>query len=170
MFEEKEKKSSNPMLIFPLAALLVVAGGLAVYYLTPGPPPPPAQVEGMIRKGTPEFDRYSESLRLEQSKSSMTANFSGGETVLFKGSVLNLTTRTVEALEVTLLFFNHEETVGEIPRMVIHPAQDEPLPPQYERGISIAVDEEHFPQGWFRQHAEIEISGFRLTPLPQPVQ
>ncbi|HSR52159.1 MAG TPA: hypothetical protein VLV83_15110 [Acidobacteriota bacterium] len=171
MFKKEQRQSSlNPMLVIPAAALLVVILGLAVYFLTPGPPPPPGEVEGMIRQGDAEFERFSQSIRLENSSISMTANFSGGETALFKAALLNLTTHTVDAVEVELQFFNYEDRVGEVTRMVLHPHDDEAMPPQHERGVSIALDEEHFPEGWHRQHAEMHLHGFRFARQPEPVQ
>jgi hypothetical protein len=162
MFQGPEKRTS-PLLKFMPVALAVfgilVAGAI---YLSQHSQPPLEALEGVLHEEDVDFEWYREYLELKDPKIQMGLNYAGNRIVMFSGVFSNQGERTIDVIELKVVFFNYDEVLLETRRTPLRPGPyTPPIPQLSERAFSFYV--EKIPEGWKSSHAEMSISGFRFA-------
>jgi hypothetical protein len=162
MFEVTNEKSRSSLWKFLPIALLVflILAGLAIFF-TGSEKKETQELTGILRSGNPEFEWYSDYLKIKEPKIQMGLNFAGNRIVMITAVVENGGERTIDVVETKITFFNYEEPVTEEIRAPVKPGPySPPIPPLTNRVINFYI--EAIPQGWKSSHAEIELNGFRF--------
>ena len=165
MFDTQGRRNSSTTLwkILPFAAIgfLALVGGM-VYLLQPEPETS-VQLTGIQRQGDPDYEWYRKYVKLEKPQISMGRNFAGKRMVMFSGRIENGGEKSLDLVEVKLVFFNYEKPVWEMTRIPIRPAPGSytlPIEPFETRGFTLYVED--VPEQWRASYAEMDIHGFRF--------
>ena len=169
MFDSDKPSGSNFWKFLALGGLLfAIIIGLVLFSLDRSSQELP-DLDGVLHRGHPDYDWYRPYLTIEDPRVQMTRNFAGSQLVLFSGSLKNQGERVLDAVELELSFFNHDELVSTTTRFVIRPEPTVRTPPLRileERGFALYLED--FPEGWLAMHAELAIHGFRFLARPVP--
>lgn len=140
----------------------VVAGGLIFPVLTR----PPAstgetpQLDGALRAGTPEFERYRERLVIDSPEATASPRALGDLLVELKTNVRNETGRRIDGLEMRGVVLNAQGTpVGERIAVII-PLQQTALEPGEEMSVRMLI--EGVSPDAERAGARVEVTGLRF--------
>lgn len=100
--DEAGKTRRTIFIIAGVIAILLVAG--LVVFLKTRPEPKPAVVldqklEGGLRAGSPEFEQYRNSIKVDVPQASYSNSFAGGIQMALAATVRNFTGRTIIGLE-----------------------------------------------------------------------
>jgi hypothetical protein len=121
----------------------------------------------LVRTGDPDFEWYKEYVELREPKIQMGLNFAGNRIVMLSGIIENGGERSLDVVELKVVFFNYEEPVWETARTPIRPGPyTPPIPPLSSRGFSFYI--EKIPEKWMSSHAEMSIHGFRFQEMAGP--
>jgi hypothetical protein len=147
--------------ILPLALLVFVIIVAAAIYLGRVEKSEVTELTNVLRQGDSDFAWYSKYIKLKDPKIQMGQNFAGNRVVMFSGVVENGGERTIDVVEVKIVFYNYEEPVSETTRSPIRPGPYTPsLPPLTSRAFGFYVED--FPRGWMAANAEMSLNGFRF--------
>lgn len=148
--------------VFVPTVVAAIAGWAGLVYFSDGALESNPTLEGVIRAGDPDFQRYREQLEFEDRGVKMLKSFTGSRLVLFTGAVTNHGDRALDVIEVRLLLFNAHEQVFESVRTPIKPGYYTPaVLSGQSRGFTLYLED--FPDTWWASRAEMEISGLRLA-------
>lgn len=138
---------------------ILVAGAI---YLSRHSQPPIEELEGVLHEEDVDFEWYREYLELKDPKIQMGLNYAGNRIVMFSGVISNQGERTIDVVELKVVFFNYDEVLLETTRTPLRPGPyTPPIPQLSDRAFSFYV--EQIPEGWKSSHAEMSISGFRFV-------
>lgn len=163
MFERSATERTSLWKILPLVAITVVIVTILFVYLFQPQAAPREEITGVLRAGDPDYDWYNKYVTLTKPLVKMGRNFAGKRMVMFSGVIENGGERSLDAVEVKLLFFNADVPVWETRRVPIRPgsgAYTPPIRPLEKRGFTLYVED--VPGTWRASNAEMEVSGFRF--------
>ncbi|HUG43903.1 MAG TPA: hypothetical protein VMN76_06645 [Acidobacteriota bacterium] len=163
MFESREPKTLKRLGKFlPIsvgAFLLIVAG---VVYLATKDGAVEAELIGVLREGTPDYEWYRPLVELQDPKISMGRNLAGNRILMLSGVVENRGEKTLDVIEMRVEFFNYDVLVGETVRTPIRPGPySPPIAPLSKRSFDFYLQE--FPEDWMAGSAEMSLQGFRFV-------
>ncbi len=143
-----------------LAVFVVLVAG--AIYLSQQSHPPLEKLEGVLHEEDLDFEWYRQYLELKNPRIQMGLNYAGNRIVMFSGIISNKGERTIDVVELKIVFFNYDEPLLEIHRTPLRPGPyTPPIPQLSERVFNFYV--EQIPEGWKSSHSEISISGFRFV-------
>lgn len=162
MFETKlESNRSTLWKVLPVAGGVFVLVVLALVYFGQPRRMAAEELTGVLHEGDPDYDWYRKYVELRNPKIEMGRNFAGNRIVMLSGIIENNGEKTLDVVEIKLVFFNYNEPVHEMIRVPIRPGPyTPPVEPLTERGFTLYVEE--IPQAWQASHAEMSIHGFRF--------
>ncbi len=145
----------------PAALALCIAIAALVVYLGRSGVTPPEELTGVLHAGDPDFEWYSRYVELVSPKIEMGLNFAGNRIVSLSGVIRNQGEKTLDVVEIKVVFFNYDQPVQETVRVPIRPGPyTPPIPPLTDRAFGFYI--EKIPEGWLASHAEMSIHGFRF--------
>ena len=146
----------------PVALAVFVALIVGAIYLSQQSHPPLEKLEGVLHEEDLDFEWYQQYLELKNPKIQMGLNYAGNRIVMFSGVISNQGERTIDVVELKIVFFNYDELLLETHRTPLRPSPyTPPIPQLSERVFNFYV--ERIPEGWKSSHAEMSISGFRFA-------
>jgi len=146
----------------PVALAVFVALIVGAIYLSQQSHPPLEKLEGVLHDEDLDFEWYQQYLELKNPKIQMGLNYAGNRIVMFSGVISNQGERTIDVVELKIVFFNYDELLLETHRTPLRPSPyTPPIPQLSERVFNFYV--ERIPEGWKSSHAEMSISGFRFA-------
>lgn len=150
------------MKFMPVALAVFVALIVGAIYLSQQSHPPLEKLEGVLHDEDLDFEWYQQYLELKNPKIQMGLNYAGNRIVMFSGVISNQGERTIDVVELKIVFFNYDELLLETHRTPLRPSPyTPPIPQLSERVFNFYV--ERIPEGWKSSHAEMSISGFRFA-------
>lgn len=150
------------MKFMPVALAVFVALIVGAIYLSQQSHPPLEKLEGVLHEEDLDFEWYQQYLELKNPKIQMGLNYAGNRIVMFSGVISNQGERTIDVVELKIVFFNYDELLLETHRTPLRPSPyTPPIPQLSERVFNFYV--ERIPEGWKSSHAEMSISGFRFA-------
>ena len=167
-----EEKSRTTLIIVVAAIAAVLIGGLFyVLMRKSAAPTPSATLQGAIRRGSPDWDKYSKLIVLDdpgdcpEDGSRFCAYQSnrglGDITMTLRAIVRNFTGRTITGLEVTAAVVDHQDQpVRQRTRIVVPWAGASELLPNKTTPISVTID--GFTDTDDRANVRMEVTGFTL--------
>lgn len=146
----------------PIAlAIFAILVGAAIYF-SHYSRSPLGDLKGVLHDEDLDFEWYRQYLELKNPKIQMGLNYAGNRIVMFSGVIANNGERTIDVVELKIVFFNYDEALIETRRTPLRPGPyTPPIPQLSERAFSFYIEE--VPEGWKSSHAEMSISGFRFA-------
>ena len=167
-----EEKSRTTLIIVVAAIAAVLIGGL--FYLLmrkSAAPTPPATLQGAIRRGSPDWEKYSKLIVLDdpgdcpEEGSRFCAYESkrglGDIQMSLRATVRNFTGKTITGLEVTAAAIDHQDQPVRQRTMIVIPSSGAPeLLPNKTTPISVKID--GLSDSDDRANVKMEVTGFIL--------
>ena len=150
------------IIIVAVVAVVIIAG---LFYLlmragTSGGVNPPARLEGAIRAGSPEWDKYSKSIWRDEPVADDSKPLLGGPVMTFRTTVRNLTGRTINGLEVWVAVVDHQDKPVRERTAVVIPTELHPeLEPNKTMEVAVQLN---FAGTDDRARIKLEITGFKF--------
>lgn len=158
-------ENAKPLPIAIFAAVLLLAGLAAILWLVfQSPQRQSSQVaQTNLPKMSAEETAYAQNIRIENVALSRAENFLHQEVTILKADAVNAGSLPVQALSVTIEFFDdmHQVVLRES-RIVLGP-QAPPLGPGQTKNFEISFD--RLPSSWNMQQPSVKASYLRLADL-----
>lgn len=156
-----EDKSRRALIIILAIVAAVLIGGFFYLLLRKTVTPVAAPtLQGAIRPGTPDWDKYSKLIVLDD-KDADEAKRTIGDTVMWlRATVRNLTGRTISGLELKGAVVDHDGRSVKERSLVIIPGKQTELEPN--KTMKAAVMLEGFTDSDDRANFKLEVTGFTL--------
>lgn len=164
MFEQTDQTqgSSNArkvLVLLFLPAIVVVAGYV---FFTHTSPTSVNELTGILREGDPEYEAYKELVVLKNSRIQMGLNFNRKRVVMFSGEIENRGDRTLDVVELKIMYFNYEEHIDTVFKIPIRPGPyTKPVEPLTSGSYNFYIED--FPNRWKGSECEVYINGFRFA-------
>lgn len=140
------------VLIAGLFYLLLRAGGSGVS--------PPARLEGAVRAGSPEFEKYAK-LIVSDTPEATEAKRALGDTVMtLSTTVRNFTGRTINGLEIWAAVVDHQGKPVKERTIVVIPTRQVELDPNKTMVVQVVLDGMRDSDD--RANIRVEVAGFRF--------
>lgn len=163
MFESPEPKTLTRLgkfLAIAVGAFLLIV--FSVVYLAKKDRTEEADLIGVLREGSPDYEWYRPFVELHDPKISMGRNMAGNRILMLSGVVENRGEKTLDVIEIQVEFFNLDVLVGESVRTPIRPGPySPPIAPLTSRSFDFYLQE--FPEDWMAGSAEMSLQGFRFA-------
>ena len=159
----REDSDRRKIIIVVAVVAVVIIGGLFYLLMRAGSgagPTPPSRLEGAIRAGSPEWDKYSKSVWRDQPVVDVSKTALGGTVMRFQTTVRNLTNRTINGLEVWVAVVNHQDKPVRERTAVVIPSELHPeLEPNKTMEVTLALNSSDTDD---RANIKMEITAFRF--------
>lgn len=157
-----EEKSRRTLIIVVAVTAAVLIGGL--FYLlmrsTAGPPGPATRLEGGIREGSPEFEKYKKLIALDEPEADQATSVLGGLQMSLRTTVRNFTGRTITGLEIRAAVVDHQGQPVRERTVVVIPGQRDELEPNKTMVVNVKLD--GMKETDDRANIKMEVTAFRL--------
>ena len=157
-----EQKSRLPLIIaIALVAAVVISGAFYLLMKKTMAPAPPPTLQGAIRPGSPDWQKYSKQVVLDDAEADESPRALGDIVMTLHTTARNFTGRTITGLEVHAYVLDHqdhpvkEETVVVIPRL-----ERTALDPNKTAQVSVTIY--GFTESDDRAKIKMEVSGFKF--------
>ena len=156
-----EDKSRRKLIIF--VAAFAAAFIAAFFYLllrnTAAPTPPPT-LAGAVRQGSPDFEKYSKLIVLDEQEADEAKRTMGDTVMSLHTTVRNLTGRTITGLEIHGAVVDHDGKAVKERTVVVIPGRQPELDPNKTLKVSVML--EGFKDSDDRANIKMEVTGFTL--------
>jgi hypothetical protein len=156
-----EDKSRRKLIIF--VAAFAAAFIAAFFYLllrnTAAPSPPPT-LAGAVRQGSPDFEKYSKLIVLDEQEADEAKRTMGDTVMSLHTTVRNLTGRTISGLEIRGAVVDHDGKPVKERTVVVIPGRQPELDPNKTMKVSVML--EGFKDSDDRANIKMEVTGFTL--------
>jgi len=157
-----EDKSRRKLIIF--VAAFAAAFIAAFFYLllrnTAAPSPPPT-LAGAVRAGSPDFEKYSKLIVLDEQYADQAKRTLGDTMMSLYATARNLTGRTITGLEIRGTVLDHDNNPVKEKTVVVIPTTQHPeLDPN--KTMKVVVNLEGFKDSDDRANTKMEVTGFTL--------
>ena len=160
---EREDSDRRRIIIIVAVAAVVIIGG--IFYLlmrigSAGGPTPPSRLEGAIRAGSPEWDKYSRLIWHDEPVADESKPLLGPPVMIFRTTVRNLTGRTINGLEISVSVVDHQDQPVRTRTAVVIPTElHRELEPNKAMEVAVPLN---FAQTDDRKDIKLEVTGFKL--------
>ena len=156
-----EEKSRRTLIIF--VAAFAAAFIAAFFYLllrnTAAPTPPPT-LANAIRPGSPDFEKYSKLIVLDEVEADEAKRALGDTVMSLHATVRNFTGRTITGLEVKGAVVDHDGKPVKERTLAVIPSRQSELDPNKTMKVSVML--EGFTDSDDRANIKMEVTGFTL--------
>ena len=156
-----EEKSPR-MLIIVVAAIAAIAIGGFFYVLLrkAAAPSPQPTLQGAIRPGSPDWDKYSKLIACDDPEADEAKRALGDTVMTLHTTVRNFTGRTITGLEVRGSVVDSDGKPVKERSLVVIPGRQPELDPLKTMRVSIMID--GFSDSDNRANIKMEVTGFTL--------
>ncbi|MEK6335383.1 MAG: hypothetical protein AABM67_10575 [Acidobacteriota bacterium] len=156
------EEKPNRTLIIVVAAISAVVIVVFFYLLLRGTigDNKPIRLEGAIRAGSPEFDKYKPLVALDDPVADEAKRPLGDMVMTLQTTARNFTGKTIIGLEVRAAVVDHQEQVVKEKTVVIIPGRRDELEPNKTMQVSIVL--EGFTETDDRANIRMEVVGIKL--------
>ncbi len=163
MFEHTpgEGRSNIRKFILPLFVVIILFSAGYVYF-THTRLSSVDELGGILREGDPGYEAYKDLVTMKDSRIQMGLNFNRKRVVMFSGEIENRGDRTIDVVELRIMYFNYEELIDTVLKTPIRPG---PYTKAIEPLTSVPYNFyiEDFPGRWKGGECEVYINGFRFA-------
>src|SRR5437588_9107477 len=156
-----EDKSRLTLIIVVAVIAFIVIGGFFYLLLrksvAPGLPP---TLQGAIRRGSPDWDKYSKLIALDDPEADEAKRALGDTVMTLFTTARNFTGRTITGLEVHGAVVDHDGKPVKGRTLVVIPGRQAELEPNKTMKVSILID--GFTDEDDRANIKMEVTGFIL--------
>jgi hypothetical protein len=156
-----EDKSRRTLIIVIAIVAGILIGGFFYLLLrrTVAPTAPPT-LQGAIRPGTPEWDKYNKLIVLDEQEADEAKRALGDTVMSLHTTVRNLTGRTITGLEIKGSVVDHDGRAVKERTLVVIPGRQTELEPN--KTLKTAIMLEGFSDSDDRANIKMEVTGFTL--------
>ena len=156
-----EQKSRRTLIIF--VAAFAAAFIAAFFYLllrSAATPSAPSTLQGAIRAGSPDFDKYSKLIARDDPEADEAKRALGDTVMTLHTTVRNFTGRTITGLEIRAAVVDHDGKPVKERTVVVVPGRQSELDPNKTMKVSVLL--EGFTDSDDRANIKMEVTGFTL--------
>lgn len=156
-----EDKSRRTLIIVIAVVAAVFIGGFFYLLLrsTAAPSAPPT-LAGAIRAGSPEWEKYSKLIALDEKDADEAKRALGDTVMTLQATARNFTGRTITGLEIHAAVVDHDGKPVKERTVVVVPGRQSELEPNKTMKVSVML--EGFSDSDDRANIKIEVTGFTL--------
>ncbi|MDX6445712.1 MAG: hypothetical protein QOH71_2786 [Blastocatellia bacterium] len=156
-----EEKSRRTLIIVIAIVAAILIGGFFYLLLrrTVAPSAPPT-LQGAIRPGSPDWDKYSKLIVLDEQEADEAKRTLGDTVMSLHATVRNLTGRTLTGLEIRGAVVDHDNKPVKERTLVVIPGRQAELEPN--KTMKVGVMLEGFSDSDDRANIKMEVTGFIL--------
>lgn len=157
-----EESASHKTLIIIVAVAAAVVIALFFYLLmrAGGSGPGEPTLQGAIRPGSPEFEKYKAGLVLDEPEAYEAKRALGDTVMTLKTTVRNLTGKTINGLEIYAAVVDHQGKPVKERTVLVIPTRQPELPPN--RTMDVPVMLEGMKDTDDRANIKMQIAGFKF--------
>jgi hypothetical protein len=154
-----EEKSRRTLIIVIAIVAAILIGGFFYLLLrrTVAPTAPPT-LQGAIRPGSPDWDKYSKLIVLDEQEADEAKRTLGDTVMSLHATVRNLTGRTITGLEIRGAVVDHDNKPVKERTLVVIPGREAELEPN--KTMKVGVMLEGFSDSDDRANIKMEVTGF----------
>jgi hypothetical protein len=156
---EESSSQRTLIIIVAVAAGVLIALFFAFLMRASGPAAEPT-LQGAIRPGSPEFDRYKAGLVLDEPEAFEAKRALGDTVMTLKTTVRNLTGKTINGLEIYAAVVDHQGKAVKDRTVLVIPTRQPELPPN--RTMDIPVMLEGMKDTDDRANIKMQIAGVKF--------
>src|SRR5437016_94960 len=119
----------------------------------------PPRLEGAIRPGSPDWDKYSKYVVRDEPEADEAKRALGDIVMTLHTTIRNFTGRTIDGLEMRAAVVDHQNQVVRERTLVVIPGRRDELGPN--KTISVGINVEGFTDSDDRANIKMEVTGFR---------
>lgn len=156
-----EDKSHRTLIIVVAVIAAVLIGGFFYLLLrkTAVPTPPPS-LQGAVRAGSPDWEKYSKLIALDEPEADEAKRALGDMVMSLHTTVRNFSGRTIVGLEMRGAVVDHDGKPVKEKTLVVIPGRQPELEPNKTMKVSIMLD--GFKDSDDRANIKMEVTGFLL--------
>ncbi|HJZ80379.1 MAG TPA: hypothetical protein VKD91_08535 [Pyrinomonadaceae bacterium] len=156
-----EENSSRTLVIVVAVIATVAIGGLFyVLMRKSAAPSPPPTLQGAIRPGTPDWDKYSKLIARDDPEADEAKRALGDTVMTLHTTIRNFTGKTITGLEVRGSVVDSDGKPVKERTLVVIPGRQPELDPLKTMKVSILID--GFTDEDNRANIKMEVTGFTL--------
>ena len=156
-----EDKSRRTLIIFVAAfAAAFIAGFFYLLLRNTAAPSAPPTLASAIRPGTPDWDKYSKLIVLDEQEADEAKRALGDTVMTLHATVRNLTGRTITGLEIKGVVVDHDGRPVKERTLVVIPGRQNELEPN--KTMKAFVNLEGFKDSDDRANIKMDLTGFTL--------
>jgi hypothetical protein len=161
---EADDSGRKIVIIVAIVAAVIIAG---LFYLlmraSSGRPTAPVTLQGAIRPGSPEWDKYAQYVMRDEPEADEAKRALGDIVMTLRTTVRNFTGKTLNGLEVRASVVNQQGKAIKETTVVVIPSDEHPeLAPN--KTVPVAVLLDGMNDGDDRANIKMEVIAFRIKP------
>ena len=157
---EESASHKTLIIIVAVAAAVVIALFFYVLMRAGGSGPAEPTLQGAIRPGSPEFDKYKAGLVLEEPEAFEAKRALGDTVMTLRTTVRNLTGKTLNGLEIYAAVVDHQGKAVKERTVLVVPTRQPELPPNKTMDVPITL--EGFKDTDDRANIKMQIAGVKF--------
>jgi hypothetical protein len=157
-----EETASHKTLIIVVAVAAAVVIALFFYVLmrAGGTGPAEPTLQGAIRPGSPDFDKYKSAIVLDDPEATEAKRALGDIVMSLKTTVRNLSGKTLNGLEIRAAVVDHQGKPVKERTVVVIPTRQPELPPNKTMDVPVML--EGMKDTDDRANIKMEVTGFKF--------
>jgi hypothetical protein len=156
----EDKSRRTLIIVFAIVAAVLIGGFFYLLLRKTVAPTPPATLQGAIRPGSPDWDKYNKLIVLDEQEADEAKRALGDTVMSLHATVRNLTGRTITGLEIKGAVVDHDGRSVKERTMVVIPGRQAELEPN--KTMKVALMLEGFSDSDDRANIKLEVAGFIL--------
>lgn len=163
MFEHTPEEGRSGLRKFILPAfLIVILISVGYVYFSHTGHSSMEELSGILHEGDPDYEGYKELVKLRNSKIQMGLNLNRKRVVMFSGEIENRGDRTIDVIQLRIMYFNYEEHIDTVIKTPLRPGPYmKVINPLTSGPYNFYIEE--FPGRWKGGECEVYIHGFRFA-------
>lgn len=156
----EEKPRRTLIIVVAIIAALVIGGFFYLLFRGTMGGPQTASLENSIRPGSPDWDKYSKLIALDEPEADEAKRALGDWIMTLRTTVRNFTGKTIVGLEMRGTVVDHDGKAVKERTLVIIPGRRDELEPN--KTMLVAINVEGMTDNDDRANIKMEVTGFRL--------
>ena len=156
----EDKSRRTLIIVFAIVAAVLIGGFFYLLLRKTVAPTPPATLQGAIRPGSADWDKYNKLIVLDEQEADEAKRALGDTVMSLHATVRNLTGRTINGLEIKGAVVDHDGRSVKERTIVVIPGRQAELEPN--KTMKVAVMLEGFSDSDDRANIKLEVTGFIL--------
>jgi hypothetical protein len=155
-----EKSHRTLIIVVAIVAAILIGGFFYLLLRRTMAPTAPPTLEGAIRPGSPDWDKYSKLIARDDPEADEAKRALGDTVMTLHTTVRNFTGRTIVGLEMRGAVVDHDGKPVKEKTVVIIPGRQSELEPN--KTMKVAIMLEGFTENDDRANIKMEVVGFKL--------
>jgi hypothetical protein len=156
----EDKSRRTLIIVFAIVAAVLIGGFFYLLLRKTVAPTPPATLQGAIRPGSADWDKYNKLIVLDEPEADEAKRALGDTVMSLHATVRNLTGRTLNGLEIKGAVVDHDGRSVKERTIVVIPGRQAELEPN--KTMKVALMLEGFSDSDDRANIKLEVTGFIL--------